>query len=186
MMRWAALDFETATRSRTSACQLGVVIVEDGRELYRQAWLIRPPRNEYDAFNTELHGIGPGHTEHAPEFPAVWAEAMALIGDREFVAHNAPFDIGVIRRCCETYGIPLPTARYHCTVQIAKRTWQLPAYKLPIVAGHVGAQLNHHDALSDASACSHVLRACIEEVGAASLDALVEHHGIRERLVDAP
>ena len=28
-MRWAAIDFETATRSRTSACALGVVTVED-------------------------------------------------------------------------------------------------------------------------------------------------------------
>ena len=96
-MRWAAVDFETATSSRSSACALGVVIVEDGRELHRQAWLIRPPGNRYDVGNVAIHGIRPVDTEDAPDFSRVWSEAMAMIEDRPLVAHNAPFDVGVIR-----------------------------------------------------------------------------------------
>jgi len=164
-----------------------VVIVENGEEVDRRAWLIQPPGNHYEPWNTKIHGIAPRDTQHAPSFDEVWFEAMTLIGDRALVAHNATFDIGVIRRCCEEFSIAPPSASYHCTVQISRRTWpDLSAYKLPIVAGHVGAILDHHDALSDAAACSSVLRACMEEIGAASLGALVEHHGMRERRVDAP
>lgn len=183
-MRWAALDFETATYSRASACALGVVIVEDGRELHRQAWLIRPPGNTYQAGNVAIHGIRPSDTEHAPEFPHVWAEAMHVVGDRTVVAHNASFDIGVIRRACEEYQLDAPDLRYLCTVALSRRTWpQLSAHKLPIVADHVGAQLDHHDALSDAAACSTILRACIDEAGVDSVEALCEHHALRDQRI---
>lgn len=185
-MRWAALDFETATRSGDSACALGVVIVEGGEERYRQSWLIRPPYNAYHWGNVRVHGISPEMTVDAPEFPAVWDEAMSMIGSLTMVAHNAPFDIGVIRGCCETYGIAPPPSRYLCTVQMSRRTWKhLPNHKLPTVAGHVGAELVHHDALSDAAACSAILRACIDEAEANSVDGLLEHHSIRERRVHA-
>lgn len=184
-MRWAAVDFETATFSRSSACALGVVIVENGRELHRQAWLIRPPGNRYQAGNIAIHGITPADTEHAPSFDRVWAEAMQMIGERTLVAHNAGFDIGVIRRSCEEFELALPSSPYLCTVRLARRTWpELSAHKLPIVAGHIGAELNHHDALSDAAACSSILHACIDTVGAGSVANLVKHHGLREQRVD--
>jgi DNA polymerase III subunit epsilon len=183
-MRWAALDFETATSSRASACALGVVVVEDGRELHRQAWLIRPPHNEYQRGNIAIHGIRPSDTEDAPEFPQVWAEAMQLVGSRTIVAHNASFDVGVIRRCCEHYDLAAPDLRYLCTVGLSRRTWpQLSAHKLPIVAAHVGALLDHHDALSDAAACSSILRACLDAAGVASVDELAAHHALREQRV---
>jgi DNA polymerase-3 subunit epsilon len=184
-MRWAAVDFETATYSRASACALGVVIVEDGRELHRQAWLIRPPGNEYQSGNIAIHGIHPSDTEHAPTFDQVWSEAMYMIGDRALVAHNASFDVGVIRRSCEEFELAPPSSPYVCTVQLSRRTWpDLSAHKLPIVAGHVGAQLDHHDALSDAAACSTILRACIEAAEVTTVEALVEHHSLRARRVD--
>jgi DNA polymerase-3 subunit epsilon len=185
-MRWAAVDFETATFSRASACALGVVVVEDGTELHRQSWLIRPPRNEYDARNIEIHGIRPHDTEDAPHFGEVWGEAMSLIGDRAIIAHNAGFDVGVIRGGCDEYELAPPSSRYLCTVQLSRRTWpELSAHKLPIVAGHVGnIELDHHDALSDAAACSSIMRACIDSVGVRDIDGLVEHWSIRERRVD--
>ncbi|MCW2962278.1 MAG: polymerase epsilon-like protein [Thermoleophilia bacterium] len=186
-MRWAAVDFETATHDRASACALGVVVVEDGRELYRQAWLIRPPGNAYFWRNIQVHGIRPEDTEDAPEFPHVWGEAMSMIGDRPLIAHNAAFDIGVIRGCCDLFSMPHPQASYYCTVQIARKTWpELSAHKLPIVAEHVGAELLHHDALSDAAACSTILSSSLAHSNSTSLDALVELHALREKLVHAP
>lgn len=184
-MRWAALDFETATHERASACALGVVIIEGGVEVHRQSWLIRPPGNAYHPGNISIHGIQPEQTEDAPAFDTVWRDAMDCIEDRSLVAHNAPFDIGVIRSACDLYEVAPPSSRYLCTVTLSRRTWpQLSAHKLPIVAGHVGALLDHHDALSDAAACSSILHACINEAGAVSVDALVAHHSLRDARVN--
>ena len=183
-MRWAAVDFETATYSRSSACALGVVIVEDGRELHRQAWLIRPPGNRYESGNIAIHGIRPEDTEQAPDFSAVWSEAMYMIDDRPLVAHNASFDVGVIRRSCQDFELEPPRSSYACTVQLSRRTWpDLSAHKLPIVAGHVGAQLDHHDALSDAAACSTIMQHCMDHAGTPTVAALVEHHALKARRV---
>jgi len=183
-MRWAAIDFETATHSRDSACALGVVVVDGGEERIRHSWLIRPPENAYSWRNVQVHGIRPEDTERAPDFADVWAEALYLIGDRPLVAHNASFDVGVIRGCCTSFELEVPDHRYHCTVQLSRRTWpELERHRLPIVAAHVGAQLDHHDALSDAAACSSILRACVDAAQVPSLDALVEHHGLAERRV---
>ncbi len=183
-MRWAAIDFETATYSRASACAVGVVVVEDGRELHRQAWLIRPPGNEYQSGNVAIHGIRPADTVDAPDFPVVWAEVEQLLGDRVLAAHNASFDVGVIRRCCEHYGLQPLDSQYVCTVTLARRAWpDLANHKLPMVAEHVGSELDHHDALSDAAACSQIVRACIEHAGAAGVTDLVARHGLREQRV---
>lgn len=188
-MKWAAIDFETATRSRTSACALGVVIVDEGCEVARQAWLIRPPDNRYEPGNVAIHGIHPSSTQHAPDFRQVWDEALYMIGDRPLVAHNAGFDIGVVRRCCEESGMQLTSHDYFCTVQLARRTFpDLGAWKLPIVAAHIGTELNHHDALSDAIACSRIAHACLSQhVDATTLRELSALHGLKQRsLCDAP
>lgn len=186
-MRWAAIDFETATANRASACALGVVVVENGRELHREHWLIRPPGNEYYYRNSEIHGIHPGHTEHAPSFRKVWDEALELIGDRSVIAHNAPFDVGVVRGCCEACQVDPPDLRYFCTVTLARRAWpNLSAHKLPIVAQHLGVSLMHHDALSDAAACSQIFQACLMQAGASSVDELTELWALRDRRILQP
>ena len=45
--RFAALDFETADHTPSSACAVGVVIVEDGRIVRRLSRLIRPPGRHF-------------------------------------------------------------------------------------------------------------------------------------------
>jgi DNA polymerase-3 subunit epsilon len=41
-MNFTAIDFETANNSRSSACALGAVKVENGVITERKEWLIRP------------------------------------------------------------------------------------------------------------------------------------------------
>ncbi len=70
---FAAIDFETATSERSSACAVGVVVFEEGSPIDGRRLLIRPPGNRYDAFDTALHGIGPSDTRDSPGFPYLLA-----------------------------------------------------------------------------------------------------------------
>ena len=96
MIRFAALDFETANARPDSACALGLVVFCDGLPSREAYWLIRPPveAGEFHPFNTRLHGIGPADVAEAPCFDTVWAQAGGLVGDLPLVAHNAAFDMG--------------------------------------------------------------------------------------------
>jgi DNA polymerase III subunit epsilon len=155
---FVAIDFETASHERNSACAVGLVRVEEGRVVDRRYRLIRPPSPNF--VFTYIHGITWEHVASEPEFPAVWDDvAPILCGARFLVAHNASFDQGVLQACCAHHHVPVPELPFVCTVQLARRTWTLPDAKLPTVCRHLGIRLNHHEALSDAEACANVLLA---------------------------
>ena len=57
MTDFAAIDFETANRERTSVCSVGVVVVRGGEIVDTFYSLIRPRPNYYSAFTTAVHGL---------------------------------------------------------------------------------------------------------------------------------
>lgn len=164
-MKFIALDFETANPYRYSVCAMGVAIVDGKTILRRQSWLIRPPVLEFDDFNIEIHGITEEDVENEPEFDKRWEEFKPLLEGNLIVAHNASFDMSVLRHVLDRYGIPYPKLDYLCTRVIAHRLWpKLVNYTLPIVSEHLGIHFTHHKAEEDASASAQILlRACQEK-----------------------
>lgn len=161
---FAAIDFETATAKRASACALGLVIVDSGDIVNEQDWLIRPPDNAYESFHTSLHGISAADTANAPPFDLVWSEVAALIGNRLMVAHNTDFDISVLRHSAAYHGYTPPEASFICTYRLARSRWpDRYSWKLPNMCDALGINgLDHHDPLSDARAAARVLLAMCE------------------------
>lgn len=155
METFAAIDFETADHWRDSACSVGVALVESGRITETYHRLIRPPRKDF--VFTYIHGLTWSDVRNSPTFPQMWPELRDFLDEADFlVAHNAPFDKGVLRACCEAAGIAPPMQEFLCTVRMARTKWNLPSATLPIVCRHLGIPLNHHDALSDAKACAKI------------------------------
>lgn len=181
---WVALDFETATAERDSACALAVVVIEDGVVTGRASWLIRPPRNRYDERNTWIHGITPEQTEGAPNFGEVYEQIRPYLEGRHVIAHSAPFDVSVLRASLARYRMPMPDARYVCSCQMARRAFPLlPNHRLPTLCAYCDIELDHHDAASDAHACARVALACRDEVGAATVHEAIERLGVPVRVL---
>jgi len=159
---YAALDFETATYARSSACALAIVTVgDDGRVEDGFIRTIRPPTDEFRF--THIHGLTWDDVASSPTFAELWPEIAAIIAPCDFlVAHNAPFDKGVLNACCAHYGIDTPDKRWSCTVRAAREAWDLPNHKLDTVSAHLGIPLDHHEALSDARACARIAVAAAE------------------------
>lgn len=153
---FVAIDFETANRSRDSACAVGAVRVESGVVVERFQSLIRPPTRHFEF--THLHGIGWRDVARAPTFREVFLELRALCEGVEFLAaHNASFDAAVLDACCDHYALPRFDHRYECTVALARRVWGIYPTKLPCVAEELGIALRHHEAISDAEACADIV-----------------------------
>lgn len=156
MTAFAAIDFETANHARDSACAVGVVIVERGEIVRRLYELIRPPSRAF-AF-THIHGLTWDDVKDAPGFDEVWTGIARELGGVGFLAaHNAPFDKGVLGACCATYGLPVPAPPFVCTVRLARERWDIHPTKLPDVCRHLGIDLRHHQADSDAEACARIV-----------------------------
>lgn len=177
---FVALDFETANEHRGSVCAVGLAFARDGRVVDRRSYLVRPPEMRFHSINISIHGIRPEDVEHAPTFDRLWETVEPMLRDRVVLAHNAGFDISVLRHALDAYGMRYPRLSYLCTVQIARRIWpRLPDHKLNTVAGHLGLSLRHHDAEDDAVACADIALHGCRAVGAATLDDLLDHLAMR-------
>ncbi|GAA0973159.1 hypothetical protein GCM10009551_002810 [Nocardiopsis tropica] len=186
---WTAIDFETANHDRGSACAVGLVRVRDGAVVDRFTTLIRPPRQVdfFSRHNIAVHGITAADVADAPGWPEAHARIVEFADGDPLVAHNAAFDIGVLRQACAHAGLSHPAWEYACTLALSRRTWaDLPDHKLPTVCAHIGHRvLHHHRADADAEAAASIMIAAMTRYGTSSLADLARAARLDLRRVEA-
>ena len=180
MMNFMAIDFETATSARDSACSVAVVEVRGGRLYDSYYTLIQPPGNRYNWFNVQIHGITREDTADAPVFSSVWPELCARLEGRVVVAHNARFDMSVLASCLAGAGLPFPRFSYCDTVAISRKSWpNLTDHKLNTVGDFLHIDFHHHNALDDARTCAAIPLCAGRELAADSLEGLARLLGVQ-------
>lgn len=169
---FTAIDFETANSSSASACSVGLVKVRDGRVVDKVGWFIRPPL-EHDFFNewnTRIHGIVEADVADALTWAEQLPDLVAFADGDHLVAHNAAFDMGVITGASAASGVASPSFAYLCSLAVARKTYNLDSYKLPVAAMAAGFEdFAHHDALADAEACAAIISHAAKRHDAADL-----------------
>lgn len=150
-LNFTAIDFETYTHERTSACAIGLVKVKDGHVLHRFYSIINPVPDNEEKTNTSIHGITEDMISLAPRFDELWPLIRAMIGDDIIVSHNAPFDSDIFNRVLNYYDIKVPKLyRFYCTYELTGLSLREACMKHNIELG------SHHDALADAEACAKI------------------------------
>ena len=159
-LNFTAIDFETANGSPASPCAVGMVQVRDGKIVDSLSFLIQPPypHDYFNPFNVKVHGIRPSDVADAPTLAEAIALMLAFIGEDTLVAHNAGFDMGVLKASADFINVELPKLEYACSLLIARKAYNLDSYRLNEVAYAIGHEdFNHHDALADADACARII-----------------------------
>jgi len=159
-MTFTAIDFETATGARNSACAVGLVTVENGKITDTYYTLIRPPENCYTWHNIQVHGIHPEDTADELSFVELFDfELRHRLENRLLVAHNAPFDRSVLNACMASAGLPPDqhniSTRWDCTLKLYRQKGFSPC-KLSDCCDALNIPLDHHHALSDAIGCAEL------------------------------
>jgi DNA polymerase-3 subunit epsilon len=156
MINFAAIDFETANKSGSSVCAVGIVIVKNGEITNKFYSLIQPEPNYYNYWNTRVHGLTAEDTDNAQVFPFVWEKIESLIGDLPLVAHNSKFDETCLKEVFKVYQMDYPDYRFYCTVKASRKHFpELENHQLHTVSRHCGYEMvAHHEALDDAYACA--------------------------------
>lgn len=176
MNSFAVIDFETATHSRASVCQVSLVSVIDNKIVDVYDTLVKPPDNKYNPFHIGIHKIKPEMTINSPTFYGIFDELNYRINnirdynnrknnDTEFkiVAHNAAFDRSVFKASLEHYQLNdlmntelvMPNL-WFCTHQEFKKLGYEKT-KLNILCDKFGIPLKHHDAKSDTLATTQLM-----------------------------
>ncbi|MBQ8064028.1 MAG: 3'-5' exoribonuclease [Prevotella sp.] len=178
LYNFTAIDFETATNSRASVCEVGIAVVKDGIVTETKSWMIQPPGNTYEQRNIHLHHITPDDTKNSPVFSDVWPEILPYLEEHLVVAHNTAFDMYVLRDTLEELHLPYPTFRHICSCRLAKGLFPgLYNYRLETVSETVGFHMDsHHRAGIDAQAAAVVFTACVDKSKAQSIAELEERY----------
>ncbi|WP_438346931.1 3'-5' exonuclease [Paenibacillus sp. FA6] len=178
-MDFIAIDFETANSNRDSACALGLVEVKSGQIISEQVWFI-DPQQRFDSMNISIHGITPSMVTGQPTFYELWPTLQPLLDGKLIVAHNASFDMSVLRYCLDQSSLTYPTFQYFCTYLMGKKILQeLPSHKLNVIADYFGIGLKHHDALDDARAAAAILLKLLEREEQSDPLLLARSHGYK-------
>ncbi len=173
MMNFTAIDFETANEKRSSACALGIVCVEDNIVKEQCYYLIQPPDLYFNPFNVAIHGIRKSDVIDKPNFHELWPSLKHYFENNIVIAHNASFDMSVLRATLDYYKIPFPKLQYGCTWMMSKKEWpDRLSHKLNDIAAMLDFSFEHHHALEDANACAQIAIHILDKNSTFNIDEL--------------
>ena len=173
---FTAIDFETANGSAASPCAVGMVRVRSGKQVASFEMLFQPPspHNWFSESNIRVHGITPEMISDSPSYTEALTSMLEFIQGDVLIAHNASFDMGVLKASAEAIQSKLPELKYGCSLKIARKTYNLESYRLNQVAYAIGhEEFEHHNALADSDACAKIVVHAADRHGVDSLDQLL-------------
>ncbi len=160
------LDVETPNARNDRICSI-CAVTDQGHNFYT----LVDPETEFHRVNTLIHGITPEMVFDKPNFRAVWEYDLArLVEDRTIVGYNVTYDLRVLTKTLEAYGITAPVWNYIDVLPAARRYFDLPSYSLDDVAKELGVSFKHHNAQEDVMATKIVY----ERINADAPDLLRE------------
>ena len=178
-MDFVAIDFETATSQRTSICSMGICVVEDNEVKEVKEFLVKPVPFDFNEYNVAIHGITPEMVLYKPTFDKYWPEVKPYLENKLVIAHNTSFDISVLCKTLEQFGLELPTFEYLCTVKLSQKAYpDLMSHKLNCLGHALGIDFSHHTACDDAYACAKVLTNILEDFGIETKEELCDRFDI--------
>lgn len=156
-MNFTAIDFETANEKRASACAIGITLVKNGKIAEQAYHLIRPPELYFNPINISIHGITRNDVDDKPTFSELWPSIKQYFENRLVIAHNASFDMSVLRSTLDNYAIPYPELSYGCTLIMSRKHWpDQRGYSLNVIADLLNIEFQHHHAMEDSLVCAQI------------------------------
>ena len=128
----AIIDFETANSRSNSACQIGVVLLDNWHIVDEREWLIRPQRMYFSPQCIRVHGITARDCLNSPQWDSVWGELHPFI---------IRTDENTVSFIAITQQAPPEICKIDDPVRLtpASRTVPLPVEKRPTTADAVAA-----------------------------------------------
>lgn len=151
MENYIVLDIENPNTRGNTICSIALLKVVNG-EIVDKMYTLINPEDRFDARNSEITKINSIMVLDKPTLKELWPKISGLIADNVIVGHNVTYDLSVISKSLDRYGIEVPAFRYSCTMQLSKRYLDTYSYKLEELAKQIGVEYTAHIAEEDAYA----------------------------------
>lgn len=168
--RLVILDTETTGMNKDGlhyeghrVIEIGAVEVINRRLTGRHYHVYIKPDREVDPEAIGVHGITDEFLADKPAFEDIYQELIAFIDGAEFIAHNAPFDVGFLDYEFSKLNVNVGKIQDYCkitdTLAMAKRIFPGKRNNLDVLCERYGIDNSHrtlHGALLDAEILADV------------------------------
>ena len=166
---FCVVDLETTGGAETDMItEIGAVKIRGGEVLGEFQTLVNP-KAHIPPLIAVLTGITNQMVATAPGLRQVLPSFLAFAHGAVIVAHNAPFDVGFLRRACDAADYPFPRWPVVDTAALARQILlrdEVPNCRLATLARHFHTAIApNHRALTDAQATVEVFHGLLERVG---------------------
>lgn len=159
------LDFETTglNTKEDRITEIGAVKLVKGKIVDSYSKLVNPGRPLSEQI-VRLTGITDQMLANAPKAHEVLPEFLEFLGDCPIAAHNAKFDMGMLKSELARINLKHESAVID-TLFLAQRLYpEMPRYRLGTLCRHLGVSLkNAHRAVHDAKATAECLAIMLDE-----------------------
>jgi DNA polymerase-3 subunit epsilon len=155
------VDTETSEVGRGARLvELAALCVRDGAVVEEFQTLVNP-ESHISGFVTSIHHITDAMVARSPTAGPALRAFLAFAGALPLVAHNAPFDRGVLSRELLRAQLPRPVVPMYCTLKLARRVFpDAPNHRLETLARWLKVPaMPSHRALADCRATLGVFNA---------------------------
>lgn len=164
VVRFAALDVETANADPGSICQIGMAFSLPGGAIRTFGTYVNPGQ-AFDAYNSSIHGITADTVAGSPLFPDAVEIIRELVETLPIFAHSG-FDRSAMEAASRRYAIAPPNIHWCDSLRLARAAWpDLKSHSLASLKKALGLVFTHHDAVEDARACIEIVRRAEADTG---------------------
>lgn len=118
--------------------EIGAVKIRNGEIVEERDWLINP-KMAIPKRATRVHGITDAMVKDKPTFAEVYPEFQAFAGDAVLIAHNARFDVAMVRAEAERAGLASPANVVIDTLKLFRKWYpEAATHQLAPLAAYVG------------------------------------------------
>lgn len=152
------IDFETTSINNPRATEIGLVALDLNLDPISHYETVINPGKRVDKRSLGVSRLSMEQITSAKSFQSYWPAIYPFINNRILVAHNAQFDMKVLRAELGNLGIS-KVPPFVCTCQLSRKiNLETDIHRLAHLAGLFDITLNAHRALSDATACALLLK----------------------------
>lgn len=149
MKDYLVLDIESPNTFIRSVSAIGIVIIKNNKKVDEIYSLINP-EDFFEDDIIELTNITPEMVKDAPKFNEYWKNIENLLLKYPIIGHNIKYDLTVISRTLERYGLEVPDFEYICTLNLSRKYLKLDSYSLTSIMKDLNVDYDAHNALADA------------------------------------
>lgn len=156
---YAIVDIETTGgHARHNRITELAILLHDGKKVTDRFETLVDPGIAVPRMITQLTGISDKMLEGAPTFAAIAEQAMEMMKNRVFVAHNVGFDHSFLKKEFAEVGMKFLPKKL-CTVRMSRKLIpEAPSYGLGRLCGFLDITINdRHRAGGDADATAELL-----------------------------